>query len=114
MTMMSKLRKTAAGVLALSLLAFALAPSAAIGQVSVDCETPTGDQYEGADECIEENTGTGTGTGSGGDPADPPVLERNVGPLPFTGFDVIAMTAVALAVAGLGLLLQRAVARQAE
>ena len=34
-----------------------------------------------------------------------------MGPLPFTGFDVIAMAAVALAVAGLGLALQRAVSR---
>jgi hypothetical protein len=38
-------------------------------------------------------------------------LGGNVGPLPFTGFDVIAMAAVALAVTGLGLGLQRAVSR---
>ncbi|MDX6582294.1 MAG: hypothetical protein QOI10_1478 [Solirubrobacterales bacterium] len=38
-------------------------------------------------------------------------LGGNVGPLPFTGFDVIAMAAVALAVTGLGLALQRAVSR---
>ena len=30
-------------------------------------------------------------------------LGGNVGPLPFTGFDVIAMAAVALAVTGIGL-----------
>ncbi len=47
---------------------------------------------------------TGTGSGLGG----------NVGPLPFTGFDVIAMAAVALAVTGLGLALQRAVARDPQ
>ena len=35
-----------------------------------------------------------------------------MGPLPFTGFDVIAMAAVALAVTGLGLALQRAVSRE--
>ena len=45
---------------------------------------------------------TPTATGLGG----------NVGPLPFTGFDVIAMAAVALAVTGLGLGLQRAVSRE--
>ena len=37
---------------------------------------------------------------------------RQRGPLPFTGFDVIAMAAVALAVTGLGLALQRAVSRE--
>jgi lysozyme family protein len=53
-----------------------------------------------------------------GDPSDPGTsntgtgtLDETVGPLPFTGFDVIAMAAVALAVAGLGLGLQRAVSR---
>ena len=48
------------------------------------------------------DSGSGSGSGLGG----------RVGPLPFTGFDVIAMAAVALAVAGLGLGLQRAVSRQ--
>jgi hypothetical protein len=47
------------------------------------------------------------------DPNDPSTgLDGNVGPLPFTGFDVIAMAAVALAVTGLGLALQRAVSRE--
>lgn len=48
---------------------------------------------------------------------DPPAddgLGGRVGPLPFTGFDVIAMAAVALAVTGLGLGLQRAVSRPQE
>ena len=45
------------------------------------------------------------GSGGGG-------LDGNLGPLPFTGFDVIAMAAVALAVTGLGLALQRAVSRE--
>lgn len=52
---------------------------------------------------------------AGGPPSSEPGqssgLGGNVGPLPFTGFDVIAMAAVALAVAGLGLALQRAVSR---
>lgn len=39
-------------------------------------------------------------------------LGGRVGPLPFTGFDVIAMAAVALAVTALGLGLQRAVSRE--
>ncbi|MQA73535.1 MAG: hypothetical protein GEU88_04160 [Solirubrobacterales bacterium] len=41
-------------------------------------------------------------------------LSARVGPLPFTGFDVIAMAAVALAVTGLGLALQRAVSRRSS
>ena len=45
-------------------------------------------------------------TGDGGG------LNDTVGPLPFTGFDVIAMLAVALAETGLGLALQRAVSKQ--
>ena len=46
------------------------------------------------------------------EPQDPSTgLDSRVGPLPFTGFDVIAMSAVALAVTGLGLGLQRAVSR---
>ena len=51
-----------------------------------------------------------------GDDPQPPSdegLGGRVGPLPFTGFDVIAMAAVALAVTGLGLALQRAVSRPA-
>ncbi len=64
---------------------------------------PTADQYE--DPVVKVNTSTGEG-GSG--------LTDPVGPLPFTGFDVMAMLAVALAVTGLGLALQRAVSRQAH
>jgi hypothetical protein len=51
------------------------------------------------------------GTGGNPPPSSSDGLGGNVGPLPFTGFDVIAMAAVALAVTGLGLALQRAVSR---
>ena len=67
-------------------------------------QTPTDDQY---DDIPPAASG-----GGGGDPGDPGGLGDNVGPLPFTGFDVIAMLAVALAVTGVGLALQRAVARE--
>src|SRR5680860_819517 len=50
----------------------------------------------------------------GDDPSADGGLGGRVGPLPFTGFDVIAMAAVALAVTGLGLALQRAVSRPQE
>ena len=110
------------------------APSLA-GAQEID---PTTSQYAdeltqietGTDVCLENGSGTSGGGSSGsldgcveapptntvssgpGDPGSPSGLGGRVGPLPFTGFDVIAMAAVALAVAGLGLALQRAVSRQ--
>ena len=80
-----------AALLLVAMLAF---PAFAMGQ------SPTADQYDPIPP-PPINTGDG-GSGLGG----------NVGPLPFTGFDVIAMLAVALAVTGVGLALQRAVARE--
>jgi hypothetical protein len=75
------------------------------GAESLQAETgPTADQYE--DPVVKVETSTGEGGGS--------ALKDPVGPLPFTGFDVMAMLGVALAVTGLGLLLQRAVSRQAH
>jgi hypothetical protein len=85
---------------ALLALVALVAPSFAGAQSS----TPTEGEYD--------NTLTQINTGSN-PPAEPgdSGLGGNVGPLPFTGFDVIAMAAVALAVTGLGLALQRAVSR---
>jgi hypothetical protein len=71
-------------------------------------QSPSDDQY---DEVPCVNCAS-QGGGAAGDPGDPSGLSGNVGPLPFTGFDVIAMLAVALAVTGVGLALQRAVARE--
>jgi hypothetical protein len=93
--------------LVLSLLVAMLAlPALAVAQ------SPSDEQYGGSDQQIQQQVGAG-----GGGPSDPgdssdPGLGGNVGPLPFTGFDVIAMAAVALTVAGIGLALQRAVARE--
>jgi hypothetical protein len=69
--------------------------------------TPSDDQYS-----VIPPPSTSTGSG-GGDPGGTGLSGR-VGPLPFTGFDVIAMSAVALAIAGLGLGLQRAVATRPQ
>ena len=66
--------------------------------------SPSDAQYSNNLSQVSTGGGSDPGEGSGG-------LGGNVGPLPFTGFDVIAMTAVALAVTGLGLALQRAVSR---
>jgi hypothetical protein len=79
-------------------------------------QTPSDEQYDPV-PCVNCSlSGGGSGGDPGdpsgpGDPGDPSGLSDNVGPLPFTGFDVIAMVAVALAVTGVGLALQRAVSR---
>ena len=93
------------GLIALiAVAALSIGMPAAAGAQSLLGETgPTGDQYE--DPVVQVNTSTGEG-GSG--------LTDPVGPLPFTGFDIMAMLAVALVVTGLGLALQRAVSRQAH
>jgi len=95
------LKKKLAGTLIVALVATLLVPVAAGAQQL----TPTDKQYKSQLTQISSGSqppsGTPTATGLGG----------KVGPLPFTGFDVIAMAAVALAVTGVGLALQRAVAR---
>jgi hypothetical protein len=85
-----------AALLLIAMLAF---PALAAAQ------SPTADQYNQVPPPVSTS-------GGGGDPSDPSALGGNVGPLPFTGFDVIAMLAVALAVTGVGLALQRAVSRE--
>jgi hypothetical protein len=104
--LLTKLTKNKLAGLTCVVLCASLAVPALAGAQQVD---PTQAQYD--DQLTQINSGYdppatpgdpgGSGSGLGG----------NVGPLPFTGFDVIAMLAVALAVAGLGLVLQRAVSR---
>jgi hypothetical protein len=89
-----------AGALVVVLIAVLAVPTiAAAQQVS-----PTNGQYK------DTLTQVGQGVKEPNEPSSTG-LHGNVGPLPFTGFDVIAMAAVALAVTGLGLALQRAVSR---
>jgi len=95
--------KTTFAVLALVLLCASLAAPAVAGAQSTG--GPTNSEYD--DTLTQINTGANPPSA---DPDDSG-LSGNVGPLPFTGFDVIAMAAVALAVTGLGLALQRAVSR---
>jgi hypothetical protein len=95
--MVSK-KKFAGMLVALAITAFALPGVAAAQQIE-----PTQSQYD--------NSLTQVSSGVE-DPNDPSTaLDGRVGPLPFTGFDVLAMAAVALAVTGVGLALQRAVSR---
>jgi hypothetical protein len=93
------LKNKLVGVVMLVVCASLIAPSLA------GAADPSSSQYN--DTLTQINAGSppsnDSNSGSG--------LDGNVGPLPFTGFDVIAMAAVALAVTGLGLALQRAVSR---
>lgn len=106
------IRLTRSGILA-ALVAIVLAvaaPAVAFGGTASDS------QYGTPTHSIQQQVASGKA--SGGAPSTDPQsgsgLNSSVGPLPFTGFDVLAMAAVALAVTGLGLGLQRAVARQRE
>ncbi len=117
---LTNLHKTKLASLTILAICSALIAPAFAGAQTVD---PTETQYnntlqqvsQGGSACVEGSSGSGS-AGSGNECAPPPAsndgLGGNVGPLPFTGFDVIAMAAVALAVAGLGLALQRAVSRE--
>ncbi len=105
--MKNRLKSTTAGLLAVALLGLGVMPAVAAAQ-----ETgPTADQYTDNTTSLGERTDT-TSFGERTDPGGGGGLDDPVGPLPFTGFDVIAMLAVALAVTGLGLALQRAVSRE--
>jgi hypothetical protein len=100
MNSLQNLTKASKGVTWLAVLALAVPAGAA-------AQTPTEDQYSGTDRGLERQI-----EASGSAATDKSGLGGNVGPLPFTGFDVIAMAAVALAVTGIGLALQRAVFRE--
>jgi hypothetical protein len=118
----TNLIKTKLAALMIVAVCAALIAPAFAGAQTVD---PTTDQYnnvlqqvsQGGSTCNDGSSGSGSSASNGSDCAPPPSanagLGGNVGPLPFTGFDVIAMAAVALAVTGLGLGLQRAVSRDA-
>lgn len=92
-----------AGLLVVAICASLAVPALAFGQEIDPTTKQYGDQLTQLQQGATPPGDEGTGSGSG--------LSGNVGPLPFTGFDVLAMAAVALAVTGLGLALQRAVSR---
>ena len=89
----TKLKNTILAAALTALIAVFAMPGLAAAQTTA----PTSDQY---DPPVVKITNGGGG------------LDDPVGSLPFTGFDVIAMLAVALVVTGLGLGLQRAVSRE--
>jgi hypothetical protein len=99
----NRVRNGLIGLSVVVALSVAMPPVAGAQQIN-GSTGPTSDQYDPPVVQVQNAAGAGNEGGSG--LADP------VGGLPFTGFDVIAMLAVALAVTGLGLALQRAVSRQ--
>ncbi len=98
-----RLRTTVVGLMAVA--AIGIGMPAAAGAQSIEGSDPTSDQYKSPVVKVDTSTGAND-DGSG--------LTDPVGPLPFTGFDVIAMLGVALAVTGLGLALQRAVSNRPQ
>ena len=98
MTSMRSLHARLRGVLALAVLLVALAlPMQAPAAATVggqDC-TPTQAQYQSPPNVLQcEPIAAGSGGGGGG-------------ALPFTGFDVISLLAIAVALTGTGLALRR-------
>lgn len=100
-----RLRGAASRAVALGAAVAALAllggPAAAWAQGD-----PTADQYDPTITQIQTETGSGGGGGS--TPSDP------IGPLPFTGFDIGALIAVAAALLLLGIVLYRRGSRLGE
>ena len=74
-------------LMAVSLVAFALAPAAALAETS-----PTDDQYGPTLQQFSQGSGGGTASG---------------GSLPFTGMDVVILAAVAAGLLVAGLMLRR-------
>jgi hypothetical protein len=97
--------KAVLAVAMLSLALFAVPGQAFAG--SDPCNDPTEGQYAaGTQQCVAAGLGAG---GGGGQPAERvAVPQASSGPsLPFTGLDVAALAAVALALTGTGMVLRR-------
>lgn len=122
-------RKMLVAAMAAAMLALALAPAMAGAQAtSPSCEQyssqsgqlggggggSNGPVVGGGSQCNTVEPAGGGGSNTPSTPTPASGLNSRVGGLPFTGFDVLSMAAVALAVTGLGLILQRAVSRPRE
>lgn len=104
------LSKTFGKVILIALIGAFAMPAVAAAQGGV-----TDAQYAPASDAIAGLTESGNG--GGGDTSTPvavqaEAVESQVGELPFTGLDVIGLFVIAIAVAGSGLLLQRAVRKE--
>src|SRR3954451_11338095 len=111
----NSMKKALATGFAAMLLAGAVPVTAGAQVTSPACEqySPSTGTFGGgggngsANSNCQEVVNNDPGAGSSG-------LNSPIGSLPFTGFDVLSMAAVALAVTGLGLVLQRAVSKPRE
>src|SRR5689334_13404804 len=87
----------------------AAAVTAAIAAPAAQAGDPTGAQYQNSVSQIEKGVGGGgnsnasTSVAHGAGPLNSPVVSG----LPFTGFDLVALAAVAVALMSLGLVLRR-------
>lgn len=94
-------------VLAVAMLCLALFAVPGQAFAGDPCNDPTDGQYaQGTQQCVAAGLGAG---GGGGQPAERvAVPQASSGPsLPFTGLDVAALAAVALALTGTGMVLRR-------
>jgi hypothetical protein len=95
-------------VLAVAMLSVALFAIPGQAFAGDPCNDPTEGMYaQGTQQCVA--AGLGAGGGGGGQPAERvAVPQASSGPsLPFTGLDVAALAAVALALTGTGIVLRR-------
>ena len=109
--MTKNIKNKTVGLLIATALGFGAMPAVAAAQDGSINAGPTSDQYDPATITFENRASEGGGDVGPNDSAGGTGLNDSVGGLPFTGFDVVAMLAVAFAVTGLGLALQRAVSR---
>jgi hypothetical protein len=111
----NSMKKALATGFAAMLLAGAVPVAAGAQVTSPACEqySPSTGTFGGGGGSGSSNSNCqqGVDPDSGGGPSG---LNSTIGSLPFTGFDVLSMAAVALAVTGLGLVLQRAVSKPRE
>ena len=110
-----RMKKVMTAGFAAMLLAGAVPVAASAQASSPTCEqySPTTGTFGGGGDGSNSNCQHVINNGGGGG-STPDGLNSQIGSLPFTGFDVISMAAVALAVTGLGLVLQRAVSKPRE
>lgn len=104
---MTKHSRNSASARVVALLA-AIAALGLIGPVSLaQAGDATKAQYD------DEVTQVAANVGGGGPPAQDPVLQQEVvSGLPFTGLDVVALLAVAVALTSMGLVLRRLAAER--
>ena len=85
----------------------ALVVTAAIAAPAAQAADPTNAQYQTSVNQIEKQVGGGGNDSGGGSQSAGPLFSPVVNGLPFTGLDLVALGAVAVALMSLGLVLRR-------